>query len=127
MPSQPFSTVTSDRLWERLTITRDTLNHLCKSAHIAELALFGSILRDDFRDDSDIDLLVTYLPDAQRGLIEAAQLQHIFERAFNRKVDLISKNGLQHSRNHRRRDDILKSAKVIYVSQPTESQPKLSD
>ncbi|MGD1849349.1 MAG: nucleotidyltransferase family protein [Cyanophyceae cyanobacterium] len=122
MSSRLSSTVNSDRLWKRLNITRNSLNHLCETAHVAELALFGSVLRSDFRADSDIDLLVTYFSDAQRGLIEAVQLKHMFEQAFSRKVDLISKNGLQRSRNHRRRDAILNSAKVIYVS-----RSKLSD
>ena len=70
MPSQPFSTVTSDRLWERLTITRDTLNHLCKSAHIAELALFGSILRDDMEIQDAVLRRIMIIGEAAKRLSE---------------------------------------------------------
>ncbi len=57
-------------LYNRLGITADHLAAFCDQWQVAELALFGSILRDDFHTSSDIDLLVSYQPQAQRGLLE---------------------------------------------------------
>lgn len=57
-------------IYSRLGITPHQLADFCQHWQIAELALFGSILRDDFTPSSDIDILVTYLPTAQRGLFE---------------------------------------------------------
>lgn len=108
--------LTPTQIYDRLNISPEELDRLCQDWHIAELSLFGSVLGDDFRLDSDIDLLVTYLPTAQRGLFEAMELQEAFEEAFGREVDLVSKAAILRSRNWLRKSNILNSAKVIYVS-----------
>lgn len=68
---------------------------------VAELALFGSVLRDDFRLDNDIDVMVSFLPDAHPTL-------------FKCEVDLITCSGIENSRNPYRREEILSTTKVIY-------------
>ena len=75
--------------------------------------MFGSVLREDFRPDSDIDVLVTIDPKAQIGLFEIAQMQIELENLFKRPVDLLEKEGL---RNPYRRHEILSTAEVIYAA-----------
>ena len=70
----------------------------CQQWQITEFALFGSILRDDFHPDSDIDILVTFAPNAQRGLTETLQMRDQLQRLFDRKVDLIVKAAIERSR-----------------------------
>jgi predicted nucleotidyltransferase len=74
--------------------------------------VFGSVLREDFRPDSDIDVLITIDPGAQIGLLEMAQMQIELENMFKRSVDMIEKEGL---RNPYRRREILRTAQVIYA------------
>ncbi len=83
---------------------------------VAELALFGSILRDDFSPTSDIDLLVSYQSQAQRGLLEKITMKEELENMVNRKVDLVSKKAIEKSRNWIRRQNILSTTEVIYVA-----------
>jgi len=79
-----------------------------------ELALFGSALRDDFKSGSDVDLLVSFKADAQWSLLDHVSMQEELEDVFERKVDLVSRRGLERSQNYIRRNEILNSAKVIY-------------
>ena len=106
----------SSTLPARLAITSEQLAEFCQRWQVAELALFGSILRDDFHADSDIDLLVSYQPTAKRGLFEKMHMKEELESLFHRKVDLISKKAIEKSQNWIRRKNILGSAKVIYVA-----------
>jgi hypothetical protein len=78
--------------------------------------LFGSVLRDDFRPDSDIDVLVSFSPEAEWGLFEHAAMQEELAAMFNRKVDLITRRAVEHSRNPLRRRIILESAQSYYVA-----------
>jgi uncharacterized protein len=103
-------------LKERLTITSEALSEFCQRWQVAELALFGSVLRDDFNADSDIDVLVSYQSTAKRGLFEKMQMQEELEQLLERKVDLVSKIAIERSHNWLRRKNILDSAEVIYVA-----------
>ena len=109
-------TVSSQTLYDRLNITPEQLKSVCQQWQLAELALFGSILREDFTPQSDIDILVTYQPDAPRGLFAKLNLKEELEALLHRNVDLVSKNAIQQSRNWIRRNNILNSAEVIYVA-----------
>ncbi len=108
--------LTLTQIYDRLNISPEELDRLCQDWHICELALFGSVLRDDFRPDSDIDLLVSYLPTANRSLLEKVRRKEMFEKTLGREVDLVSKDAIIESRNWLRKRNILNSAKVIYVS-----------
>lgn len=99
-----------------LKISQDELNNICKKYLIKELSLFGSIITDNFNDESDIDLLVTFEDNSNYSLFDIVRIQESFEKFFNRPVDLVSKKAIQQSRNTFRRESILKNAKVIYVS-----------
>lgn len=103
-------------VYRRLGIDSAQLASFCDRWKVAELALFGSILRNDFDSESDIDFLVTYRPDAQRGLIEKMAMIEEMEALTNRKVDLVSKKAIEKSRNWIRQQGILRSAEVIYVA-----------
>ena len=90
---------------------------LCaKRWQIIEFALFGSVLRDDFRPDSDIDVLVTFAPTAQRGLTETLQMRDELQSIFDRNVDLIVKAAIERSASWLRRRNILESAQTIYAT-----------
>ena len=84
----------------------------CQRWHITEFALFGSVLRDDFRPDSDIDVLVTFSPDHRLTWDDWTSMQEEIEVLFNRKVDLVSKEYLK---NPYRRYEILNTCQVIYA------------
>ena len=88
----------------------------CQRWQIAEFSLFGSVLREDFRPDSDIDILVTFAPDAKRGLTETLQMQDELKNLFDRDVDLIIKSAIDRSENWLRRKNILDSARTIYAA-----------
>lgn len=80
---------------------------------IAELAVFGSVLRDDFNDDSDVDVLVSFEPTATWSLWDLTAMQDELASIIGRKVDLVEKEGL---RNPFRRQSILSGRRVIYVA-----------
>jgi predicted nucleotidyltransferase len=96
----------------RIRLPRKKIAEFCRRWGITELSLFGSVLRSDFRPDSDIDVLVSIDPHAHIGLFELAQIQIELEKIFKRPVDLVEKEGL---RNPYRRRGILKTAEVIYA------------
>jgi predicted nucleotidyltransferase len=64
------------QLYDRLQLSPAQIETVCQQWHITELALFGSVLRDDFRPDSDVDVLVTFAPDAAVSLLDLVELQH---------------------------------------------------
>jgi predicted nucleotidyltransferase len=99
-----------------LTIPKAKLAEFCKRWNVSELALFGSALRDDFRPDSDVDVLVSFAPQAHVTLFDMVQMQNELKAVFKREVDLVSKRGLENSRNYLRRKQILGSAQVIHVA-----------
>jgi len=94
----------------------EKIANFCDRWSIIEFALFGSVLRNDFRDDSDIDVLVTFAPESKRGLTETIQMRDELQIIFNRKVDLIVKAAIDRSRNWLRRKNILESAQTIYAA-----------
>lgn len=87
----------------------------CQRWQITEFALFGSALRDDFRPDSDIDVLVTFAPETAWSLLDHVTMQDELETIFGRKVDLLNRRGVERSRNYLRRQAILDSAEVVYA------------
>jgi len=97
-----------------LDIQKDEITQFCQRWKIRELALFGSVLRDDFAPDSDVDVLVTFTEDARWGLLEHIQMQNELQIIVHRKVDLISKRAVERSQNWIRRQAILNSAQVVF-------------
>jgi len=96
-----------------ISIHQESLADFCRGNKITELALFGSALREDFRPDSDVDVLVTFAPDAHYSLFDLVQMQEKLKQIFGREVDLVEKAAL---RNPFRRQHILSNMKVLYAS-----------
>ncbi len=99
----------------KIRLPEDKIKDFSDRWKISELALFGSVLRDDFRPDSDIDLLVTFSPDADWSLFDHVQMQQELANILGRRVDLVSKRAIERSQNWIRRREILETAKIIYV------------
>jgi len=100
----------------RIEIPREDLAEFCRRWSIIELALFGSVLRDDFRPDSDVDVLVRFAPDARHSLFSLVRIQDELSALLGRQVDVVSRRGIEASRNPIRRREILDSAEVIYAA-----------
>ncbi len=88
----------------------------CERWNVFELALFGSVLRDDFGPRSDIDVLVSLDETARHTLFDLHQMEEELRSIFGRDVDLVSRRGVETSRNHVRRRAILESEQTIYES-----------
>jgi hypothetical protein len=99
-----------------IPIPTERLGELCRRWKVRELALFGSVLRDDFRPGSDIDVLVRFEPAAPWSLFDLGDMQVELERIFGRKVDLVEKEAVEQSRNPFRRRHILGHHRVIYAA-----------
>lgn len=109
----------ASRLSQQATPERSPLPNaiveFCQRWQIEEFYLFGSVLRDDFRPDSDIDVMVKFSPDAHWGF-EIVSIKYGLEELFGRKVDLLTKASIEESHNWIRRKEILGTARLIYVA-----------
>jgi hypothetical protein len=97
----------------KVKFDRQKVAELCRRYGVAELALFGSVLRDDFRAESDVDVLISFNPDAHPSLLELVELREDLKELFGREVDLVERAGL---RNPFRRQAILSTAEVVYAT-----------
>ena len=98
------------------SLPREVLSRFCRQWKIRELALFGSILREDFGPQSDVDVLVTFEPDADWSLLDHVRAQKELEAMLGREVDLVSRRAIERSMNWIRRKAILDTAETIYAS-----------
>lgn len=94
----------------------EQIQEFCDRWQTSEFALFGSVLRDDFHPDSDVDVLVSFAPDAKRGLTETLQMKQELQAIFGRNVDFIVKAAIEGSENWLRRKNILESTQTIYAT-----------
>lgn len=88
----------------------------CERWGVAEVALFGSVLRDDFRPDSDVDVLVRFRHEAKPTLFSLVRMEAELAELVGRRVDLVEREAVEQSRNYIRREAILASAKVIHAA-----------
>lgn len=100
----------------RIDISPEKVTAFCKRWQIVELALFGSVLRDDFGPESDVDVLARFSPQARHTLLDLAQMQDEFSALLGRKADLIERVAVERSPNYIRRKAILQSAETIYAA-----------
>ena len=98
----------------KLEINENKVKEIASSYKILELYIFGSALRQDFNDKSDIDLLVKLSKDSGYSIFELLEIKEKFENLFRRKIDLVELDGL---RNPYRKNEILKTAKRIYAAE----------
>jgi uncharacterized protein len=88
----------------------------CRRWHVTELALFGSVLREDFRPDSDVDVLVTFSEGSHWSLMDLARMEEELKGILGRNVDLVERRAVELSENYIRRRYILESAEPVYVA-----------
>ena len=100
----------------KLQISRKKIIKFCQKWKIKELSFFGSVLRNDFHSNSDVDVLVAFEQSAGWTLFEHVQMQDELSLIFGRTVDLVSKRAIEKSHNWIRRKNILESAKVYYAT-----------
>ena len=98
--------------FERLEIPAEQLAELCAEFGVRELAAFGSVLREDFGPDSDVDLLVEYVEERRVSLFDLLRLQHRLEDLIGREVDLVPKSGLKPLL----REQVLRDAVTVYAA-----------
>ena len=97
-----------------LSIDNALLDDFCRRWKITKLQLFGSALRPDFNEASDVDLIVTFTPESNWGLFEHEGMEQELASLVGRKVDLISRRAVEASRNEIRRSAILDSAISVH-------------
>jgi predicted nucleotidyltransferase len=97
---------------EELRIDENRLVALCHRFRVLELLVFGSVARGESRDDSDVDLLVTFLPGAVVTLFTLVELQSELAELLRRPVDLVPKDGLKPAI----RGEVLADAKTLYAA-----------
>jgi len=95
-----------------ISIPKDDIADFCRRYNIREIRLFGSILREDFGAESDVDVLVEFEPDAQIGFIALGRMRRKLSAIFQRPVDLVPRDGLK----PHIREAVLSSAQVVYAS-----------
>lgn len=105
-----------ESLAARIGVSMSDIEAFCVRWQVGELALFGSVLRDDFGPDSDIDVLIRFKSERTPGLFGIAGMQQELADLFAHKVDLVSRAAIEESRNYIRRKAILESARVVYAT-----------
>ncbi|GAB6039501.1 nucleotidyltransferase family protein [Endothiovibrio diazotrophicus] len=86
----------------------------CHRWKVTEMSLFGSVLREDFGDDSDVDVLLDFSSEAHWSLFDLVDMKEELSTLFERPVDVVTRRGLEASRNHLLRQEILTTARTIH-------------
>jgi len=100
----------------RIPIEQHKIAEFCRRWKIIEFAFFGSVLRADFGPESDVDVLVTFAPDARWTLFDHVDMEDELRAILGRDVDLVTRRSVERSPNYIRRKAILESAEVVYAS-----------
>jgi predicted nucleotidyltransferase len=96
-----------------IPLPHELIAEFCRKWRVTELSLFGSVLRDDFGPESDVDVLVSFQPDAPWSLYDWVQMMDELKEIFGREVDLVEREAI---RNPIRRRTILGSREVVYAA-----------
>ncbi len=97
-------------------IDQTRLEKICQKFGITELSLFGSAIRDDFSEASDVDILVNFEKESVPTLFRFEELRLELQELFGRDIDLLTKRSIEKSRNRYRRQEILGNHRVIYAA-----------
>ena len=101
---------------QHLKVPRHRIADFCKRWSVTELSLFGSVLREDFRPDSDVDVLISFAPNSRQQRDDLQRMQQELSTIFGRRVDLVRRDLIESSKNYIRRKHILENAESIYVA-----------
>jgi hypothetical protein len=101
---------------QQLGVSKREIAAFCERWKIREFAFFGSVLREDFRPDSDLDILVAFSPEAQWSLLDHLQMEQELREMFGRSIDLFTKQAVEKSHNWIRRQEILNTLEVVHVT-----------
>jgi hypothetical protein len=99
-----------------LQLPTEPIDRFCRRWKVTEMSLFGSVLRADFRPDSDVDVLVTFAADATWSVFDLIQMEEELSVLLERKVDLLERRAVEQSENYIRRRHILSTAEPVYVA-----------
>jgi predicted nucleotidyltransferase len=101
----------------RISLPMDEIAAFCRRWNIARLEVFGSVLRDDFRPDSDLDLVATYAPQARWSLLDRVRMKFELEALLGREVDLLNRRALEKAKRP------LRAAAILAQTQPLYAEP----
>ena len=101
---------------KHIVLPKEQIADFCRRWRIEELSIFGSALREDFRPDSDVDVLVRFSPEASWGLFDLMRMEEELKAIFGREVDLVERSAVERSRNYVRRKAILNNLEPIYAA-----------
>ncbi len=99
---------------KNINLEAEKISKICQNWQIVELALFGSVLREDFNLNSDIDVLVSFAEDAKITFFDLDSIEQELSKLFNRPVDVVTKEAIEQSHNWIRKRNILENYQVIY-------------
>lgn len=100
----------------RISLDEQRIADFCRKWEVRSLSLFGSVLRDDFGTDSDVDVLVSFSDEARPTLFDLVEMERELGEILGRRADLVERNGLEHSPNYIIRRRILDDLEPIYVA-----------
>jgi len=100
----------------KLPLPMDAIRAFCQRWNVSEFALFGSVLHDDFNADSDVDVMITFADRSGMTLFRLMTMTEELEALFGRKVDLITRQNIETSRNYVVRKQVLNNAQVIFAT-----------
>ena len=103
----------ADRLANTIEVPEDAIREFAERWGIRSIALFGSVLRDDFDESSDIDVLISFRPGNDADLFDLIQMKHELQDFFRRRVDLVEREAIV---NPFRKEEILKHSRTIYAA-----------
>jgi predicted nucleotidyltransferase len=96
-----------------IILNNNDVIHLCKKYSIVELSIFGSSIRDDFTQNSDVDILVSFDSNSNVTLFDIMDLESEFKKLLKREVDIVEKEALK---NPIRKNKILSTRKILYAA-----------
>ena len=100
----------------RIRIDNEKIAAFCRRWGVVEFAFFGSVLRDDFRPESDVDVLVRFAPSAKLSLFDLVRMEDELSELLGRKVDLVEREAVERGENYIRRKHILSNVEPVYVA-----------
>ncbi len=100
----------------QIEVPKEKISAFCQRNHICGLAFFGSVLRDDFRSDSDVDVLVEFEPGQELSLMELVAMENELSEILGWKADMVERQAVERSENYIRRRYVLQSVEKVYVA-----------